>query len=241
MRQLRRCRRRTNARKSQRSKLGWQPVAGANDAIECPLFAPSSLHDESVRFVVVPFTLFGNSIAIQISSQRIRYKLTKFTIDHCYLSVTCVLFYFFSLVGMDWSLSGAGSPTGDSPVTPLVAGKLEAGGGLFGFGKRGNEFRIVKLDVGAQGGLFCGGVIRKDGRKMCIHPGCVKLGCIGRTRRTWSCWLEISFSSRRLPSKRRRWQCTWSRPCPLKRWEIWWTDTWKKYDRSTAGTPCSGV
>jgi hypothetical protein len=43
---------------------------------------------------------------------------------------------------------------------------------LFGFGKRGNEFRIVQLDVGAQGRTFYGGVIGKDGRKMSIRGNC---------------------------------------------------------------------
>jgi hypothetical protein len=73
---------------------------------------------------------------------------------------------------MDWSLSGVASPVGGTPATPLATGKLGAGGGLFGFGKRGNEFRIVQLDVGAQGRAFCGGVIGKDGRKMCIRGDC---------------------------------------------------------------------
>jgi hypothetical protein len=44
---------------------------------------------------------------------------------------------------------------------------------LFGFGKRGNKFRIVQLDVRAQGTrTFCGGVIGKNGRKMCIRGDC---------------------------------------------------------------------
>jgi hypothetical protein len=43
---------------------------------------------------------------------------------------------------------------------------------VFGFSKHGNEFRIVQLDVGAQGRLFCGGAIGKDGRKMCVRADC---------------------------------------------------------------------
>jgi hypothetical protein len=43
---------------------------------------------------------------------------------------------------------------------------------LFGFAKRGNEFRVAQLDVAAQGRAFCGGVIGKDGRKMCIRANC---------------------------------------------------------------------
>jgi hypothetical protein len=62
---------------------------------------------------------------------------------------------------MDWSLSDAFSP-GKAPATPLAAGTLGAGGGLFGDGitKRsgGNEFRIVSLDVSEQGRAFCGDV-----------------------------------------------------------------------------------
>jgi hypothetical protein len=73
---------------------------------------------------------------------------------------------------MDWSLSGTGSPAGDTPASPLAAGKLGAGGGLFGFGQRGNECRIVQLDVAAQGRAFCGGAIGKDGRKMCVRSDC---------------------------------------------------------------------
>jgi hypothetical protein len=77
-------------------------------------------------------------------------------------------------VSIDWSLSGVASPVGGTPSTPLAAGKLGAGGGggLFRFSKRGNEFRVVQLDVGAQGRLFWGGAIGKDGRKMCVRADC---------------------------------------------------------------------